>query len=97
MKSWVTDSEGMVGVREKQAEKISKEWYNPKRRETSALWGATARYIHKGGEIPMSELRAQVAEAVKDRTLNLRGRDPPQGCVPRLGLRPGSSRNERTI
>ena len=34
----VTDSEGLLGVNEKQAEKFSKEWYNIKRQETAALW-----------------------------------------------------------
>jgi hypothetical protein len=38
MKSWITDSEGILGVSEEQAEKFSKEWYNLKRPETSALW-----------------------------------------------------------
>jgi hypothetical protein len=57
MKSWITDSEGMLGVNEKQAKKISQEWYNIKRRETSALWA-----IHKGCVVPMNELRAHVAD-----------------------------------
>ena len=31
MKSWITESEDMLGVGEKNAEKFSEEWYNIKR------------------------------------------------------------------
>ena len=41
MKSWITNSEEMLGVSEKQAEKFSMEWYNIKRQETSAVGTAT--------------------------------------------------------
>jgi hypothetical protein len=51
MKSWITDSEEMLGVSEKQAEKFSREWYNIKRQETSALW-AQRQDIPKGTELP---------------------------------------------
>ena len=66
MKSWITDSEGMLGVNEKQAKKFSKGWYNIRRWETSALW---EQHVHKGCVVPTSELRAQVAEAVKARRM----------------------------
>ena len=64
MKSWITDSEEMLGVSEKQAEKFSRGWYNIKRQETSALW-AQRQDIPKGDGISMAQLRKQVAEAVK--------------------------------
>ena len=37
MKSWITGSEGVLGVNDIRAKKFSKGWYNTKRRETSAL------------------------------------------------------------
>jgi hypothetical protein len=46
----------MLGVSEKQAENVSKEWYNLK---------AQRQDIRKGCEISMSKLREQVAEAVQ--------------------------------
>ena len=64
MKSWITDSKGMLGVSEKQAEKFSKGWYNTKRQETSALW-AQRQDIFKGDRTSMVQLREQVAEALK--------------------------------
>ena len=64
MKSWVTNSEELLGVSEKQAEKFSKEWYNLTRQETSALW-EQRQDIRKGDEISMSKLREQLAEAVQ--------------------------------
>ena len=64
MKSWITNSEELLGVSEKQAEKFSREWYNIERQETSALW-EQRQDIHKGDEISMSKLREQVAEAVQ--------------------------------
>jgi hypothetical protein len=57
VKSWITESEGMLGVNERAAEKFSKGWYNIKRRQET----------HDAGIISMSELRAQVAETVKER------------------------------
>jgi hypothetical protein len=54
----------LLGVSEKQAEKFSKEWYNLKRQETSALW-EQQQDIRKGDEISMRKLREQVAEAVQ--------------------------------
>jgi hypothetical protein len=71
MKSWITDSGGMLGVNDMQciqAKKFSKGWYNTKRREISALW-EQRQDVHKGCVVPMSELRAQVAEAVKARRM----------------------------
>ena len=64
MTSWVTNSEELLGVSEKQAEKFSREWYNITWQETSALW-EQRHDIHKGDEISMSKLREQVAEAVQ--------------------------------
>jgi hypothetical protein len=64
MKSWIMNSGELLGVSEKQAEKFSKEWYNIKRQETSALW-EQRQDIHKGDEISMSKLGEQVAEAVQ--------------------------------
>ena len=49
-------------------EKISKEWYKIKTRKTSALW-EQRHDVHKGCVVPASELRAQVAEAVKARRM----------------------------
>jgi hypothetical protein len=37
MQSWITESEGMLGVSEKKAEKFSKECITFQRRETAAL------------------------------------------------------------
>ena len=54
MKSWITNSEELLGVSEKQAEKFSKEWYNIERQETSALW-EQRQDIHKGDEIDPHE------------------------------------------
>ena len=64
MKSWITNSEGMLGVSEKQAEKFSREWYNIKRQETSALW-EQRQDIRKGEGISLTQLREKVAAAVK--------------------------------
>ena len=69
MKSWITDSEGMLGAIEKQAKHVSKVWYNnTKRRETAALW-EQRQDVNNGCVVPMSELRAQVAEAVRARRM----------------------------
>jgi hypothetical protein len=69
MKSWITDSEGMLGAIEKQAKHVSKVWYNTtKRRETAALWGQR-QDVNKGCVVPMSELWAQVAEAMRARRM----------------------------
>ena len=64
MKTWITDCEELLGVNEKQAEKFSKEWYNIKRQETAALW-AQRQNIFKTDVISMSQLRDQLAEALK--------------------------------
>ena len=64
MKSWITNSEEMLGVSEKQAEKFSQEWYDPKRQETSALW-AQRQDIRKGYEISMSKLRGRLQRQCK--------------------------------
>ena len=50
VKSWITD----WGERETGGT-ISKEWYNIKRRKTSALW-EQQQDVHKGCVVPMSEL-----------------------------------------
>jgi hypothetical protein len=78
MKSCVTNSEELLGVSEKQAEKFSKEWYDLRRQETSALW-EQRQDICKGDEISMSKLREQVAEAVQaKRARKSRGRSKPE-------------------
>jgi hypothetical protein len=64
MKSWITNSEAILGVSEKQAEKFSREWYNIKRQETSVLW-AQRQDIRKGEGISLTQLREKVAAAVK--------------------------------
>ena len=64
MKTWITDCEELLGVNEKQAEKFSKEWYNIKRQETAALW-AQRQNISKADVVSMSQLRDQLAEALK--------------------------------
>jgi len=64
MKSWITDCEELLGVNEKMAEKFSKEWYSIKRQETAALW-AQRQNIFKEDEIPMTQLREQLAEVLK--------------------------------
>ena len=51
MKSWITNSEEMLGVSEKQAEKFSREWYNIKRQETSAC-GRSDKTFAKVKEFP---------------------------------------------
>ena len=65
MKSWITNSEEMLGVSEKQAEKC-RGWYKIKRQETSALW-AQRQDIRKGEGISLTlrELCEKVAAAVK--------------------------------
>jgi hypothetical protein len=57
----------MLGVNEKQAKKSAKNGITS-RRETSALW-EQRHDVHKGCVVPASELRAQVAEAVKARRM----------------------------
>jgi hypothetical protein len=64
MKSWITNSEEMLGVSEKQAEKFSRGWYDIKRQETSALW-EQRQDIRKGEGTSLTQLREKVAAAVK--------------------------------
>ena len=86
----------MLGASEKAAEKFSKEWYNSKRRETAEVW-KQRQEIHDGGIISVSELRAQVAEAVKARrTRKAKTRTNRQYAMTRRQLaRIGASRAHR--
>jgi hypothetical protein len=51
MKSWITNSEEMLGVSEKQAEKFSREWY-PSSDKKRQLCGRSDKTFAKVKELP---------------------------------------------
>jgi hypothetical protein len=63
MKSWITNSEELLGVSEKQAENFSRNGTILSDRKPQPC--GKRQDIHKGDEISTSKLREQVAEAIR--------------------------------